>query len=77
MLMEILRTMLLVLGTISIILLIIAVIVIVYDKKMTTLGRVRRIVEIIFFPTVGPIIVLLEVLYRNEKEKRAKEETRK
>ena len=70
--MEILRTMLWVLGTLSITLFIIASIVIVYDKKMTSLGRVRRIAEIFIFPTFGPIIVLLEVLNRNEREKKLK-----
>ena len=66
--MEIVKTILLVLGIISLILFIIATIVIVYDTRMTTIGRILRITEILLFPAFGPIIVLIEVLRRKEKE---------
>lgn len=57
-------------GIIDIILIIIAIIVIVYNKKMTTIGRLLRILEIIILPVLGPILILIEVLlWRLEEEK--------
>ena len=63
-------------GLLNFALLTIAIIVIVYNKKMTSLGRVRRVVEILIFPVLGPILVLIEVLVQKMKEdkiNRAKE----
>jgi len=64
---------LLTIGIINIILLIVSIIVIVNNKKMTTIGRVLRIVEIIILPVLGPILILIEVLlWRMEDEKTKK-----
>jgi hypothetical protein len=59
-------------GLINIALLIIAIIVIVYNNKMTTTGRVLRVIEILVFPILGPIIVLIEVLSWKIKEDKIK-----
>lgn len=75
--MVILKNMLLGIGILSIILFIGATIVIVYDKKMTSVGKAIRIVEILISPTLGPIFVLFEVRDRNEKAKKLKERTKK
>jgi hypothetical protein len=49
-------------GLINIALLIIAIIVIVYNNKMTTTGRVLRVIEILVFPILGPIIICIGIL---------------
>ena len=57
-------------GIIHVILICIAVIVIYKNKKMSSFGRVLRILEIIILPILGPIFTLIEVLYwRTKKEK--------
>jgi hypothetical protein len=66
---------LLILGVINIALIIIAIIVVVYNKKMTTAGRIIRYLEILLLPLLGPIFILMEVLswkIKDEKEKHKK-----
>ena len=76
--MKILSTFGLILGIISLVLFIIATIVIVRNKKMTTIGKILRMAWILIFPAIGSITVLLEVLDWREKELRAKKaETKK
>ena len=60
------------LGIINLVFFITATIVIVYNKKMTTFGKIFRIVLILLFPLVGPFLVLLQVLDWREKEMNAK-----
>jgi uncharacterized membrane protein required for colicin V production len=69
---EILRTLGFVLGTVSLILLIVATIVVVYNKKMTSMKKFFCILEILIFPTLGPIMVLIEVVDQKEKEDKLK-----
>lgn len=54
-------------------LLITALVVICLNNEMSTLGRVVRILIIFFFPLLGPIAVLIQVLsWRMKKEEAAK-----
>jgi hypothetical protein len=62
----------LIIGVVNFILIIVAVIVIVYNKKMTTTGRVLRILEIIILPLLGPIFTLIEVLHWRVKDEKTK-----
>jgi len=68
---DIIRTFLLVAGIIDLVLLIIALIVIVNNKKMSTIGRVLRTVEAVVVPVIGPIAVLVEVLTWKMKEEKS------
>jgi hypothetical protein len=47
---------------------IVAFVVIVYNKKMTHIGRMVRIAIIFLFPIMGPIAILIEVLSRKVHE---------
>lgn len=60
-----------ILGILNILLLLIAVIVIVWNKKMTTSGRVIRILEILILPILGPLMILIEVVSWKVKEENA------
>lgn len=57
-------------GIINSILIVIATIVIVYNKKMTAIGRVLRIIWIVILPVLGPILTLIEVLLWRLKDER-------
>jgi hypothetical protein len=59
----------LILGIVNIVLIMIATFVIVYNKRMTSNGKMLRILEIIILPVLGPIFTLIEVLYRVKEEK--------
>jgi hypothetical protein len=60
----------LILGIVNIVLIVIAIIVIVYNEKMTSLGKVLRVLEIIILPVLGPILILIEVLSWRVKERK-------
>jgi hypothetical protein len=66
----------LILGIVNIVLIIIAIIVIVYNKKMTSTGKMLRILEIIILPFLGPIFTLIEVLSWRMKEEKTKKKNR-
>jgi hypothetical protein len=66
----------LILGLANIILALTAIIVIIYNKKMSTTGRILRYLEILIFPVLGPIIVLIEVLSWKLKDEADKEKSK-
>lgn len=70
--MTIINNVWLIIGVVNFILIIVAVIVIVYNKKMTTTGRVLRILEIIILPLLGPVFTLIEVLHWRMKDEKNK-----
>jgi hypothetical protein len=70
--MTILDNVWLIIGVVNLILIIVAVIVIVYNKRMTRTGRVLRILEIIILPLLGPIFTLIEVLHWRMKDENNK-----
>jgi hypothetical protein len=66
----------LILGIVNIILALTAIIVNIYNKKMSTTGRILRYLEILIFPVLGPIIVLIEVLSWKLKDEADKEKSK-
>ena len=58
---------LLILGALQILLFIVALFVIILNKKMTGIGKVIRFIEILILPLFGPISVLIEVRRKNKK----------
>jgi hypothetical protein len=64
---------LIILGILNITLAITAIVVIIYNKKMSTLGKILRYIEILILPLLGPIIVLIEVLSWRMNDENAKE----
>ena len=57
----------LVLGFLTIVFFPIACYAIVHTKHFTLYGKIIRFIEILFFPLLGSICVLIEILYRQEK----------
>jgi len=63
----------LILGIVNIIIAITAIIVIVYNKRMSTSGKVLRYLQILILPILGPILVLIEVLSWKLNDENVKE----
>jgi hypothetical protein len=55
------------LGLLTIVFFPIACYAIVNTKYLTRFGKIIRFIEILFFPLLGSICVLIEILYRREK----------
>jgi hypothetical protein len=55
------------LGFLTIVFFPIACYAIVNTNQLTKYGKIIRFIEILFFPLMGSILVLIEILYRRDK----------
>jgi hypothetical protein len=62
------HTIFLVLGILSFILFPIACTLIVYNKEMTRGGKILRYAEVVIFPLIGSLLVIIEVVSRRSKK---------
>jgi hypothetical protein len=56
------------LSILSFVLFPIACVLIVYNKDMSRSGKILRYAEVVFFPLIGSLLVILEVLIRKSKK---------
>jgi fructose-specific phosphotransferase system IIC component len=56
-------------GIVQIILMLLAAIVIIWNKTFSKVGRVLRFMEIIIIPVLGPIFILIEVLMQSKNRR--------